>query len=150
MGKALRKFQQHAKKLEKDKERPLSAPERKALHLLRKEARKAGTTLASGGKGGLPPSFVLNVMRRDDYQCKVCGGRDSIGLHHKGGIVESKWLSKKGHKLEANNVVTICDKCHDNIHQKARREGTDSSQVTPEADEGTRRDHGKPAAHPSS
>lgn len=150
MGDALKKFQKHAKKLARDKERPLSGEERKALHKLRKEARQHGTKLASGGKGGLPPSFVLNVMRRDDYQCKVCGGRDQIGLHHKGGIVESKWLSMKGHKLDANNVVTICDKCHDRIHQKARAEGVDSSQVTPEGDEGTRRDHGKPEAHPPS
>ena len=139
MGEAIKKFQKHAKKLQKDKGKPLSAEERRALHLIRKEAREKGTKLKSGGKGGLPPSFVLTVMRRDDFKCKVHGDRGEgehggIEVHHKGGIVESKWLSKKGHKLEVNNVVTICAKGHDEIHNKARKEGVDSSQVTPEGD----------------
>lgn len=108
--------------------------ERRALATLRKEARQHHATLASGGKGGLPSSFVLGVFRRDRYQCKVCGGRKNLGLHHKGGIVGSKWLSKKGHRLDLNNVVTICEKSHDEIHNKARAEGVDSSQVKPEGD----------------
>lgn len=103
-----------------------SPEERRALMTLRAEARKKGTHLASGGKGGLPSSLVLNVMRRDDYKCKLCGKREDIGIHHKGGIEESEWLKKKGHDNDPNNLVTICDECHDRIHEKARDEGVDS------------------------
>ncbi len=156
MSEALRKVMQHDKAKQHKKqreERPLSREDKKALRNIQLEARQAGAVLKSAGKGGLPPSFVLGVFRRDKFTCKVHGDKgegDKGGLevHHKGGIVESEWLSKKGHKLEPNNVVTLCNKAHDEIHNKARAEGVDSSQVTPEADEGTKRDHGKPVAKP--
>lgn len=140
MGLALAKWTRHKRLAEhRDGERPLSAPERRALQLMRRGARQAGSKLSSAGKGGLPPSLVLGVMRRDQYTCKVCGrvGDDDnggIGVHHKGGIVESKWLSQKGHSNDPNNIVTICNRCHDRIHQRARAEGVDSSQVTPAGD----------------
>jgi hypothetical protein len=108
--------------------------EQRALANMQREAKQAGATLANEGKGGLPSSLVLHVMRRDRYQCKVCGGKDSIGVHHKGGIVASKWLSQKGHENTPDNLVVICDDCHDNVHEDAREEGIDSSQVTPEGD----------------
>jgi cytochrome c553 len=111
-----------------------SPEEEKALASIRKEAAKAGTTLESDGEGGLSSSLVLGVMRRDKYTCKVCGGKENIGVHHKGGIVKSKWLSQMGHKSTPENLVTICASCHDNVHEDARAEGVDSSQVTPEGD----------------
>jgi 5-methylcytosine-specific restriction endonuclease McrA len=125
--------------------------ERRALVTLRKEARAQESTLTTGGKGGLPPSLVLGRMRRDDYKCKSCGrkgGADNggVGVHHKGGIVDSAWLSKKGHRNDFDNLVTICADCHDREHENAKDRGTDSTQVTPEADVGTRRDHGLPRA----
>lgn len=77
---------------------------------------------------------------------KMNGG---LSVHHKGGIVSSKWLSKKGHANDPNNIVSICDDCHNKEHEKAKAEGIDSSQVTPEGDKGNpRRDHGLPDAHP--
>jgi len=39
-----------------------------------------------------------------------------------------------GHKSTPENLVTICASCHDNVHEEAREEGVDSSQVTPEGD----------------
>lgn len=119
--------------------RVYSREERLALHRLRTEARLAGALLRENGKGGLSPSLVLAVMRRDEFTCKVhgdqgegdCGG---LTLHHKGGVVESEWLNQKGHKNEKNNLVVLCNKAHDEIHEKARDEGTDSSQVTPDGD----------------
>lgn len=136
MSAALKKFQQHAKRLERDKEKPLSREERKALHNLRKEAKEHGATLESNGKGGLNPSLVLTVMRRDDYTCKRCDKNQHLTVHHKGGIVESKWLSQKGHKNEPQNIVTLCADCHDQIHEQAKKDGIDSSQVTPKGDVG--------------
>jgi hypothetical protein len=110
------------------------------------EAKKNGATLGKpDAKGGLPPSLVLGVFRRDKWKCKKCGSQEAIGPHHKGGIVESKWLSKKGHSNDPNNISTLCEECHDAVHEKARDEGTDSSQVTPSGDKGNpRRDRGLP------
>lgn len=138
---ALKTWHKHVKKQEREDKGgppPLSREERRALHQIRVGAKKAGARLASAGRGGLSPSLVLHVMRRDEYRCKVCGsdGHDTDGLqiHHKGGIVESRWLSNKGHRNVPNNLVTICSRCHDRVHQKAREEGTDSSQIEPAAD----------------
>lgn len=132
----------------------LNAEERRSLETIRKLAKREGSFLTSGGKGGLPPSLVLGVLRRDKFRCKTCGEvgtqeNGGLGVHHKGGIASSKWLSKKGHSNDPNNIVSICMHCHDKEHQKARREGTDSSQVTPEGDKGNpRRDKGLPDAEP--
>jgi hypothetical protein len=65
-----------------------------------------------------------------------------------GGIVDSPEAAKKGHRLTRDNVVTLCATCHDKMHQKARKDGVDSSQVTAEADVGTKYDHGKPVVEP--
>lgn len=133
MGEAAKTYMT-ARKADRAKQDELAPAEAKALERLRDEAAAKGATLATGGKGGLPPSFVLGIMRRDEYRCKRCGGDKDLSLHHKGGIVASKWLSKKGHHLDFNNVTTLCSGCHDAIHNAAREEGIDSSQVTPEGD----------------
>lgn len=139
MSKALRKFIKHKKRQNKPTPKPVSKEEMRAFQTLRKEARAAKAKLANGGKGGLSSSLVLTVFRRDEYTCKVHGdhGEGEYGgltLHHKGGIVESKWLHKKGHKNEPNNLVTLCTKAHNDLHNKAREGGVDSTQVQPEGD----------------
>jgi hypothetical protein len=128
--------------------KPLSAEERQALRRLRQEATNHGAKLRTGGRGGLSPSLVLAVMRRDEYTCKVHGdhgegAHGGLELHHKGGVVESDWLSRKGHKNEPNNLVTVCHQAHDEIHARARAAGADSSQTLAEADVGTRHDRGQ-------
>lgn len=109
-----------------------------ALHRLRQEAHKEGAKLASAGVGGLSPSLVLHVLRRDHYKCVHCGsnGQDKAGLslHHRGGIVASDWLSKMGHKNIPANLEAICTSCHDRLHDRARKDGVDSSQIQPEGD----------------
>lgn len=139
MSRSLSTWNKIQKKLKKGERREYSPEERLALHRLRHEAKKAGAKLKGNGKGGLPPSLVLTVFRRDEFTCKVHGdhGEDENGgltLHHKGGIVESDWLSKKGHKNDKNNLVTLCNRAHDEMHNAAREDGTDSSQVEPEGD----------------
>lgn len=131
----------------------LSPDEQKALDTIQREAKKWGSFLTSGGKGGLDPRLVLRVMQRDEYHCKSCGElgdkeeNGGIGVHHVGGIVSSRRTSKLGHKNQLNNLVTICARCHDREHERARAEGEDSSQVTPSGDRGNpKRDHGLPPA----
>lgn len=112
----------------------LPLEERKALATLRKEAAAAGAVLKGAGRGGLRATLVLGVMRRDGFRCKVHGDRGEgeyggLHLHHKGGVVASEWLAKKAHRNVFNNLVTVCLKGHDEIHDAARAAGTDSSQV---------------------
>lgn len=129
MGQAAFKMQRLRERSERDQKRgrnPLktSAEEKGALQRMRKEAAAKGAKLHNGGVGGLPSSTVLHVFRRDDFTCKKCGTRDNpIGVHHKGGIPDSAWLKKKGHRNDLNNMVTICDECHDDVHEEAREEG---------------------------
>jgi hypothetical protein len=115
-------------------ERGLNEQEQDALARLQKEAKEAGASLANDGKGGLPPSLVLHVMRRDEFRCKNCGKQEGLIVHHKGGIVRSKKLSDMGHKNIPQNIDTVCEDCEDRQHDKAREDGVDSSQVEPEGD----------------
>lgn len=108
--------------------RKLPDGERVALERLRLEADQHGATLHSGGEGGLTPSLALGVYRRDGYRCKRCGGAEDLSLHHKGGIFASTWLRAKGHANTPNNLVTMCGRCHDAVHQQAREAGQDASQ----------------------
>jgi len=39
-----------------------------------------------------------------------------------------------GHKNARSAITSICRRCHDRLHNEAREEGIDSSQVTPEGD----------------
>lgn len=103
----------------------LPLAERVALNKLRKEAKAAGAMLTSAGSGGLPPSFVLGVMRRDEYTCKVHGDKGEgenggLQVHHKGGLdnPNSPWLKSKAKRNDLNNVVTLCKRAHNEIHEK--------------------------------
>lgn len=99
----------------------LSAPERRALHLLRREAKAAGASLENRGRGGLSPSLVLHVMRRDGYACKLCEGREhALTLHHKGGVVEKRWVALRGPRNEPSSLLTVCGPCHDRVHAEYR------------------------------
>lgn len=121
----------YAKGIRRDraKEKSLSPDEANTLKILRREAKKRGTSLATGGKGGLPPSLVLGVMRRDNFECKVCGSQEMISIHHKGGILSSPKMIRRGHSNQPNNLVTICVECHDALHESARDDGTDSTNI---------------------
>lgn len=133
---------------DRSKDDHLSPQQQRALDKLRAEAKDNGATLATGGKGGLDPQRVLGYFRKDKYRCKKCGGKDMLTVHHVGGIVTSVRTSKLGHRNVDRNFVILCEGCHDQLHQDARKKGIDSSQVLPEGDKGTDRDHGQPDAHP--
>lgn len=105
----------------------LSPEERKALARLQREARENGAVLTTDGKGGLPPSLVLGVFRRDGYQCKVHGDRGEgdfggLQLHHIGGVdaPTSRWMQTKGHSNDPNNLVVLCALAHDSVHDDDR------------------------------
>lgn len=105
--------------------KPLHPDENKALKKLQREAKAAGATLATEGKGGLNPSLVLGIMRRDEFRCKKCGKQENLSVHHKGHLENptSKWLAKKGKSNDPNAISTICASCHDDIHEEDRDKG---------------------------
>lgn len=108
-----------------DSRRKTPAEEKAALRAIRREAAAAGATLHSNGEGGLPSTLVLGVFRRDEWRCKACGKQSDLLVHHKGGIENptSRWLLRKGKSNDANNIVTLCEKCHDGIHDEDRARG---------------------------
>ena len=97
---------------------PVDGGEARALERLRAEAAAAGATLAKEGKGGLPSSTALGVFRRDRYQCKKCGGREMLELHHKGDLKHppSLRLARMSVGLDPKTICCVCEKCHDRIH----------------------------------
>jgi cytochrome c553 len=113
------------RKPDRSQEDKLGENEQKALAKLQAEAKQQGATLATGGKGGLPPSLVLGVMRRDEYKCKKCGESKDLSVHHKAGTpnLVSRAMRRKGHSNDPNNLVTVCAGCHDDVHQEDRDAG---------------------------
>ena len=133
MGKAAAKLMQARKgepRQDQPHEKPLSPHEKLALKKLRREAKAAGATLATGGKGGLDPSLVLGVMRRDRFRCKKCGGKADLSVHHKvqhlkhlvGHWMKTKAKAKGQAKNDPNVIATLCAPCHDELHQEDRKE----------------------------
>ena len=104
---------------------PADGGEARALDRLRAEAAAAGATLAKEGKGGLPSSTALGVFRRDRYQCKKCGGREMLELHHKGDLKHppSLRLARMSVGLEVRTICCVCEKCHDRIHSADEAQG---------------------------
>lgn len=102
----------------------LPEDERRALEKTKAEATRAGASVANLN-GGLRPSLVLGVFRRDEWRCKRCGGREDLGVHHKGGLKNpvSAWLHSKGKSNALNNLVTICNGCHNAVHEEDRDAG---------------------------
>jgi phage terminase large subunit GpA-like protein len=104
----------------------LSESEAGALAKMRAEAEKHGATLATDGKGGLSPSRVLGQMRKDKYRCPACGGHENLSVHHKYKLENphASWSRKSSGEIR-NAITTICEKCHDRIHDRDRDEGQD-------------------------
>lgn len=50
------------------------------------------------------------VLFRDGFKCKTCGSRENLEVHH---VIP---LSKGGTNT-LDNLVTLCRKCHEAIHQ---------------------------------
>ncbi len=112
----------------------LGREERKALMKIKEGAKKAGSLLANGGEGGLPPSLVLGLMKKAGFRCKVCGElgtkeNGGISLHHKFQHITAPKEKHKGmlaleqgRKNDPSQIVVLCIKDHDAIHEKDRAE----------------------------
>ena len=52
------------------------------------------------------------VLQRDEYECKMCGNKTQLVIHHKECSGKSEQINNN-----MDNLVTLCRKCHINIHR---------------------------------
>jgi hypothetical protein len=52
------------------------------------------------------------ILKRDGFECKLCDSDIKLVAHH---IIEAK--DNPGLRFELNNGITLCEKCHINIHK---------------------------------
>lgn len=77
-------------------------------------------------KGGITPEnsrirhsveykeWRKKVFERDDYTCQCCGKRGgTLHAHHKQPFCSNKEL-----RLDVENGITLCDKCHYKLHRR--------------------------------
>ena len=55
------------------------------------------------------------VLNRDFFMCRICGEINCNTVHH---ITE---LTPMNIKLNADNLITVCNQCHDEIHGRNYR-----------------------------
>jgi 5-methylcytosine-specific restriction endonuclease McrA len=50
------------------------------------------------------------VLRRDGWQCQICGSRENLQVHHK------QLRSQQGSDDDLN-LITLCAGCHEGLHR---------------------------------
>ena len=56
-----------------------------------------------------------SVFSRDEYTCQICGSRGDIQAHH-----IKRWANHPELRYDINNGVTLCKKCHKELHKGKR------------------------------
>jgi 5-methylcytosine-specific restriction endonuclease McrA len=51
------------------------------------------------------------VLRRDGWQCQICGSRQNLQVHHK------LLRSQQGSDDELN-LIALCAQCHEALHRR--------------------------------
>lgn len=56
-----------------------------------------------------------DVYKRDNFQCQMpnCKSKSRLNAHH-----ITRWSDNAGLRFSVNNGITLCYKCHKNIHNK--------------------------------
>ena len=143
---------QNGRRTDLPRDDELPPDEANALKKLQREAERQGCLLSSGGKGGLPPSLVWHVFRRDAkeapdggmrFVCKVCGEQGTeenggLGVHHKFQHItdptaraKGMLANQQGRRNDPSQMIVICAKDHDKVHQRDRAEhgGKDADEM---------------------
>ena len=55
------------------------------------------------------------VLIRDNYTCKGCGSKENLVVHHIEKFSQNKQL-----RFDINNGITLCQKCHREVHRNER------------------------------
>ena len=53
------------------------------------------------------------VLERDGWRCQSCGSLSAVEVHHK------RFRSHQGADAK-NNLITLCCKCHRDIHERGK------------------------------
>lgn len=53
----------------------------------------------------------FEILKRDNYRCKICGNKKKLQVHHIISLDINESL-----KLENMNLITLCSKCHSDVH----------------------------------
>ena len=63
--------------------------------------------------GSVDEAVHLAVLERDDWQCQRCGSAGPLHVHH----IRRR---SQGGPDAAENLLTLCWRCHDEIHRAGR------------------------------
>jgi hypothetical protein len=119
------------------KKRAGASSDDRVVRRIQREAKRAGATLAHGGKGGLDPRLALKVFRRDHWRCsnpKCPTPKKDLDLDHQSGHPEEILQDPKARKDPGDRAAaragddpkddrylhTLCVKCHDRVHDRER------------------------------
>jgi len=56
-----------------------------------------------------------DILERDGYKCKQCGLSENLHVHHLKPYSQYPAL-----RFETSNGITLCEKCHKELHKKGR------------------------------
>lgn len=87
-----------------------------ALHQFRHEIHeRLGIKPISKRRLELSKTIREEVLKRDNYQCVMCGSKENLEIHHR--IPYSSFLlPRNANRLD--NLITLCKKCHRNKHRE--------------------------------
>jgi predicted phage replisome organizer/uncharacterized phage protein (TIGR02220 family) len=109
----VRRHRERQAQLAPPKPEPKTNAERQNAHRAKKACEEAGhvplTDDATNKKRYGGNYYVC--LRRDGFQCAICGSKENLCLHHIDGYFEDKPENNA-----ANKMVTLCRKCHSNVH----------------------------------
>ena len=57
-------------------------------------------------------AWRLAVLRRDGFRCVCCHSKKDLHVHH----CFASYAESRKRRLDVNNGVTVCKKCHADIH----------------------------------
>jgi len=139
---------------QRDRKRNAAAISKGAvLRQIQEEAKAAGATLKSDGKGGIDPEKALAVFRKAKWRCEnphCPAPNKDLDLDHQSGhpreIFEDPDAWKDPKALRAakdpdpkddSTLHVLCAKCHDAVHQRERalEEGKDPPPMPGRKDE---------------
>ena len=61
--------------------------------------------------------LAKSILKRDEYECKKCGGRETthngLEVHH-----VKPWSAYPELRFEPSNLITLCHKCHTEVTRR--------------------------------
>lgn len=78
-------------------------------------------------------TFRDMILQRDFHMCKICGKPDCKSVHH---IIELTPININDATVTLNqdNCITLCEECHNRIHDRYKNNNDDIQRYTFDAD----------------